>query len=106
MSKNAKDTTIYIAYEDFIQFDSARPEKNLLRAILMNAMSDLRKPGELSRKAREYFLSGEEEYIFSFTSVCTCLDIDPKRILMVTGLRGEAEARRRQREALEALHEA
>ena len=89
MTKQSKDTAIYIAFDDHIQFDPARPEKDLLRAILMNALSDLRKPGELSRRAKEYFLSPEDDYIFSFSSVCNFLDVDQARILTVAGLSGK-----------------
>ena len=88
MTNKSKDTAIYIAFDDHTQFDPARPEKDLLRAILMNALSDLKKPGELSRRAKEYFLSTEEDYLFSFQSVCNFLDVDPKRILTVAGLNG------------------
>ena len=81
-----KDTAIYSAYDDFEGVDPARPEKNLLFAILMNAMSDLKKEGDLNRKATEFFLSGEDDYVFSFRAICDYLNIDPKRILYVTGL--------------------
>lgn len=86
MSKQSNETTVFIAFDDCVPYDSARPEKELLRAILLNALSDLKKPGELSRRAREYFLSPEDDYLFSFQSVCNFLNIDPKRILKVTGL--------------------
>lgn len=89
MAKQGNETTIYIAFEEYVHFDPARPEKELLRAILVNALSDLKKPGELSRRAREYFLSPEEDYLFSFQSVCNFLNVDPKRILRVAGLTGE-----------------
>ena len=86
MSKQANETTVFIAFDDHVAYDPARPEKELLRAILLNALSDLKKPGELSRRAREYFLSPDEDYLFSFQSVCNFLNVDPKRILKVTGL--------------------
>lgn len=85
--KDDKNTAIYIAYEEGEPYDTALPEKNLLRAILLTAMADLKKPGEPSRRAVEYFLSADEEYIFSFNSVCNYLDLDPDKILVVTGLR-------------------
>ncbi|NDC37864.1 MAG: hypothetical protein EBZ48_07400 [Proteobacteria bacterium] len=86
MSKQQNETTVFIAFDDYVSFDPAKPEKELLRAILVNAISDLKKPGELSRRAREYFLSTEEDYLFSFRSVCNFLNVDPRRILRVTGL--------------------
>lgn len=94
MAKQGNETTIYVAFEEHVQFDPARPEKELLRAILVNALSDLKKPGELSRRAREYFLSAEEDYLFSFQSVCNFLNVDPKRILRVAGLTGEPRSKR------------
>lgn len=87
MAKEDKNTAIYIAYEDYEPRDPTVPEKNLLRAILVTAMADLKKPGEPGRRATEYFLSEEEDYIFSFVSVCNFLNVDPERIRMVTGVR-------------------
>jgi len=86
MAADKKNTAIYVAYEDRKPKDSALPEKNLLRAVLLTAMNDLKRNGETAQKAMEYFLSPEEDYIFSFRSVCNYLDIDAKRILRVTGL--------------------
>jgi hypothetical protein len=86
MAQDKKNTAIYVAYDEHEAVDPAMPERNLLRAILTTAMSDLKKPGEPSRKAVEYFLSPDDEYIFSFVSVCNFLEIDPKRVLKVTGL--------------------
>jgi len=87
MTKDGKDTAIYIAYEDFQPLDTALPEKNLLRAILTTAMSDLKKSGEPKRKAVEFFLNTEDDYIFSFQSICNLLDLNPGRILTVTGMK-------------------
>ena len=84
--KDEKTTTIYYAYEDYDAFDPARPEKNLLRAVLISAMSDLRKRDSSSVKAREFFLSQGEEYLFSFQSICNFLDLDSKLVLMISGL--------------------
>ncbi len=86
MSKEDRNTAIYVAYDDAQPFDGSVPEKNLLLAILQTALSDLRKPGDAGRRAIEYFLSPEDDYVFSFQSICDYLSIDPKRILMVTGL--------------------
>ena len=81
-----KKTTINIAYDDQEPLDSALAERNLLRAILLTAMSDLKKPGEPTKRATEYFLNPDDEYLFSFVSICNHLDIDPHRVLIVTGL--------------------
>jgi hypothetical protein len=90
MVKERGDTAIYVAYDDCEPEDSARPEKNLLLAVLCNAMSDLNRTGPAGRKAREYFLNADEEYVFSFRSVCSYLNIDPRQVLIVTGLSGRA----------------
>jgi hypothetical protein len=86
MAREGKNTAIYVGFEDFEQTEMVLPEKNLLRAILMNAISDIHRPGDMSRKAREYFLSKEDDYIFSFQSVCSFLNINPHHILIVVGL--------------------
>jgi len=82
-----KDTVIYIAQEDDLPYDTSRPEKELLRAVLQNALLDMNKPGEVGRKAKEYFLSAEEDYLFSFRAVCSYLNLSPRRILVAAGLR-------------------
>ena len=88
MAREDKNTAIYVAYEDCVPYDPATPEKNLLRAMLLGAMLDLNKPGEVGRHAVEYFLSSDEESLFSFQSVCSHLQVDPGKILQVTGLGG------------------
>lgn len=87
MARDKKNTAIYIAYEDYEPADLSVPEKNLLKAILLTAMSDLKKQGAAGRKAMEYFLNPDEEYLFSFRSVCGFLEIDAEKILSMVGLR-------------------
>lgn len=84
--REGKNTAIYIGFEDYEQAELATPEKNLLRAILLNAIADVNRPGEFSRRARDYLLSKEDDYIFSFQSVCAFLNINPHHILVITGL--------------------
>lgn len=86
MQNNDKNIAIHQAFEEWVPYDPALPERNLLRAILLTAMSDLKRPGDTQREATEFFLSDDESYIFSFVSICNHLDIDPKRVLLVTGL--------------------
>ncbi len=86
MGKEDKNTAIYVAYDEYEPFEGTLPERSLLSAILTTAMADLKKPGEHSRRAQEYFLSPDDEYIFSFLSVCNFLNIDPLRVLKLTGL--------------------
>jgi hypothetical protein len=85
MKKFDRDTAIYTAYDDFEQ-ELAPAEASLLRAILSTALSDLEKNGLEGRRAREYFLSDEEDYLFSFHSICEYLNIDPERVLECIGL--------------------
>ena len=87
MKKEEKNTAIYIAYDDNEPFDHSQPEKSLLKAIVINALADLRRPGEPNRRAMEYFLSPEEDYLFSFRSICSFLDVDADKVLRVIGLR-------------------
>lgn len=87
MLKDKKNTAIYIAYEDDKPIDFANAEKNLLRAILLSAMSDIKRTGEAGRKAKEFFLSSDENYVFSFRSICDHLEIDRQSVLTVVGLR-------------------
>jgi hypothetical protein len=86
MGREGKNTAIYVGFEDYEQVELATPEKNLLRAILLNAVADINRPGEFSRRARDYFLSKEDDYIFSFQSVCGFLNVNPHHILILVGL--------------------
>ena len=86
MPRDDKNTAVHSAYDEQDAFDFSVPEKNLLKAVLLSAISDLNRPGELGRRANEYLLNGDEKYIFSFRSICEHLSIDPKRILRVAGL--------------------
>lgn len=87
MSKDKAPTSIHIAYEDESPFDVVAPEKGLLNAILLSAYLDLNKTGPDRRKAIEYFLDPDQNYIFSFRSICEFLSVDPNKILVVAGLR-------------------
>ena len=86
MAQDDKEIAIFSAYEDEQVWDPTTPEKNLLRAMLLTAMADLRKTGDVGRQAREYFLSNENDYLFSFRSVCDYLNVDPRAILVKVGL--------------------
>ncbi len=86
MFKDKKNTAIYIAYEDNKPVDLAFPEKNLLRAILLLAMSDVKKYGDVGRQAKEFFLNDEDDYIFSFNAICNHLEVDEVSVLATVGL--------------------
>lgn len=88
MSHERKNTAIFTAFDDMELPELATPERNLLRAILINAIADMnRQGGDESRRAREYFLNRDDDYVFSFKSVCSYLNIDPQHILILVGLR-------------------
>jgi hypothetical protein len=91
-SDNRKNTSIYTAFEDCDPNDIPTPEKGLLRAILLNAIADMNREDEHARRARSYFLSREDDYLFSFQAVCSYLNIDPKNILVLVGLENSSRA--------------
>jgi len=91
MSKDDRNSSVHVGFEEFDPHDPTVPEKNLLRAVLMSALSDVKKDGELGRKATEFFLNVDEDYLFSFRAICDFLSVDPKRILTVAGLRRERD---------------
>lgn len=80
------NSSLFEAYEENEPIDCSRPEKGLLVAVLLTAITDLKKPGDPSRKATEFFLNNDEDYIFSFRSICSHLSVDPHRVLTVAGL--------------------
>ena len=86
MAREKRNTAIYTAFDDHEANNLPSPEKGLLRAILLNAIADINRHDETSRKAREYFLSKEEDYVFSFQAVCSYLQINPRHILVLVGL--------------------
>jgi hypothetical protein len=94
MGREHKNTAIFSAYDDYEQPELATPEKNLLRAVLINAIADMGRPGEFSRRAKDYFLSTEDDYVFAFRSVCTYLNINPHHILILVGLEENQRLRR------------
>ncbi len=84
------DTAIFTAFEDFDVHDKALPERNLMRAILRGVLEDIKKTGEPFREARNYILSDDDSYVFSFVSVCSHLGLCPRTIRRVVGImRGE-----------------
>lgn len=86
MAREKRNTAIYTAFDDHEANNLPLPEKGLLRAILLNAIADMNRHDETTRKAREYFLSKEEDYVFSFQAICSYLQINPRHILVLVGL--------------------
>ncbi|MCC6221672.1 MAG: hypothetical protein IT291_10575 [Deltaproteobacteria bacterium] len=87
------ETAIYSAFEDVEPMDTADSERNLMRAVLRTAMEDLKKGGELHRDACRFFLSTDEDYLFSFVSICNHLEISPASILRAIGVIGPSFGR-------------
>jgi hypothetical protein len=82
-----KQTIIFVANDDFELFDPSYPEKDLLRAVLLNAIDDLDHNGLEGRRALDFFLSPDhEDYLFSFRSICNHLDLDPNKVLRQIGI--------------------
>lgn len=80
------DTAIETAYEDYQVWDSATPEKNLMRAILRSAMDDIKRRGEAYRDAKRFFLCEDDQYLFSFVSICYNLELCPNRVRRILGV--------------------
>lgn len=86
MAHERKNTVIFEGFAEHEPFDPAHPERNLLRAILRTALNDIHKAGDAQKQAKEFFLSSDEDYIFSFRSICFFLGLDPKQVLTITGV--------------------
>ena len=90
-NRDKRNTAIYTAFDDYDGGDLPIPEKGLLRAILLNAIADMHRNDEHSRRAKEYFLSKEDDYICSFQAICSYLHINPHRIMILVGLEKDPE---------------
>jgi len=82
------ETAVYVAFEDYAPVDPSEPEKNLMAAILKSAFDDLKKTGAPYREAREYFLSNDRNYLYSYLNVCLHLGLCAKTIRALLGLHG------------------
>ncbi len=81
------ETAIFIAYDDHVPKDPVHPEKNLMAAILWSVFDDLKKQGAPYREAREYVLSNDVEYIYSFRNVCLQLGLCHLTIRTLLGIK-------------------
>ena len=90
--QNKKNIALFTAYDEHTH-EISPSERNLFIAILTMALIDLQKDGMVGRKAREYFLSNDEGYLFSFLSICDFLEIDPQTILRIIELDDLKEVR-------------
>ena len=64
--------------------DFAQPEKDLMRAVLTDAIWDYKKNlaarNALFREAREWLFGANGESLFSFESICDMLELSPSLI--------------------------
>lgn len=85
------DSAIYEAFDDHTPIDPAVAERNLMRAMLRLALDDLRKGGDPAEDAKDFLLSDEEQYLFSFMSICRELNFCAETVRKISGLWGEPE---------------
>jgi|1048.fasta_scaffold45004_1 hypothetical protein len=52
-------------------------ENELMRAIILRVIEDLKKGGEFKEDAVAFLDSDDDEYVFSFRSICGHLGFDP-----------------------------
>jgi|GEM_PF-4014448 len=86
MDDRSRKTVILEGFIGFDPFDQSESEKNLLRAILVSAMNDLKYQGEIGKRAKEFFLNPDDKELFSFQSICNYLNYDPFNVLKIVGL--------------------
>ena len=55
------------------------PLSELMRAIILRAIEDFNSTGEHHDEAIEYLCDEDEEYIFSFVSICRHFGLDPDK---------------------------
>lgn len=84
------ESAIETAFDDHVAFDVSEPERNLMRAVLRSAMEDIKKNGEAHRDALRFLSSDDDGYLYSFASICNHLNICPRTIRRVLGLRTES----------------
>jgi hypothetical protein len=53
------------------------PINELMRAIILRVIDDYNSSPSLSKDALDYLLRDDDEYIFSFSSICNHLNMDP-----------------------------
>jgi hypothetical protein len=54
-------------------------ENELMRAIILRVVEDLKKGGEFKEDAVAFLESDEDEYVFSFKAICDHLGFDPDK---------------------------
>ena len=81
----AEDFTVTSQFWDALQpSDCARPEKDLMLAVLTDAIWDYKKNlaarNARFREARAWLFDGNSEFLFSFESICAMLNLNPSLI--------------------------
>jgi hypothetical protein len=51
----------------------------LMRAMILRTIEDLNAGGELREEALVYLMDEDEEYVFSFNSICRYFGFDPEK---------------------------
>ena len=81
-----KSTTI-LAYDNLEKYDYIKAEKDLMRAVLRNAIDDYLGNNVRCRNAVErYFRSDNPTYLYSFVSICNNLEISAEMIRKYLGI--------------------
>ncbi|MCC6933778.1 MAG: hypothetical protein IT292_11110 [Deltaproteobacteria bacterium] len=81
-----EDIALFTVYDDHVSYDTAEGERSLMRAILKSAMDDMNRSGLLRRQAIEFFNHFDDNYLYSFISICRHLDLCPYTIRYLVGL--------------------
>ncbi|MCB0318114.1 MAG: hypothetical protein KDD56_05105 [Bdellovibrionales bacterium] len=72
------------------------PICELMRAIILRSIEDYNSKAEFKQEAIDYFEDEDEEYIFSFVSICRHLGFDPgKTKAAIYGAKHKISTRRR-----------
>jgi hypothetical protein len=58
------------------------PLSELMRAIILRVVEDYNGAPNLREEAIDYMMNSDEEYIFSFISICQHLGLDPEKTRM------------------------
>jgi hypothetical protein len=85
--QNDDSVAIFTAYEGHSHQFISEAERELLRAVLWLALNDLKANGMVKQKATDFFLSSEEDHLYSFQSICNYLNLDPEGVLRSAGLK-------------------
>ena len=84
---------IDMAYDLGKGFDSI---SELMRAMVLRTIEDFQSGGELREEAIAYMNGADEDYIFSFSAICSQLGLDPgKTRLRIMSAQNRISTRRR-----------